>query len=636
MIDVIKEYLVSLGMSVDKHSFGEATRSIRTLETGVTNFAGTTVKSFALASTAIVSSLAAANAGIAIFLGNLAKADLETEKFARKMWLSKDTAESLKNSLSAMGATLEDLYLSPELLRNFNQLRATISGMKPPPEFQSQMKTIRSVQFEFQRMRLEATYALKWVGFYLFKYLEVPIQNSKRGLKGFNDAIIKSMPRWTKNVAQFFSWIARLGIAFVKGGRDVFRLFEKLGDYIPDRLKIIGAALVALGLLIKMGPFGLIFTLFTGLLLLLDDFYTYLEGGESALGPLWKKLQEFFKLLKDTGVIDRLGESFASNFRKIEGWIKTGREWIDQLFKKLEERGYLDSFVNAWWSTFDLLYKIIEGLWEWISEFFDDLNESGVLSGLIDSVIDLGKEVFTTIGWVADLVSTFLELESVQAVLEGIGSFISGTLQFGLEHVKQTIDSIVNGVKLARAWLSDDAVGLEEALVERKDLTEKAQNRASYYGGKIKEGISYLFADDKGSNPFVSNSIESAKQTDKLNNSVTNLPKGMEPSFKKALNESEMVKGFRTFNQDLNKGFNLMAMMINPDLFAQFHEMSTGLPNSYMYSSNSTSNQTYINNENKPVIYINSSEPKAVAREIEQQFTGWPAKNIRTIQPVTE
>ncbi|TRY23680.1 hypothetical protein FOI68_20665 [Brevibacillus sp. LEMMJ03] len=631
MIDVIKEYLVSLGMQVDKKSFDAADKTINTLEQGVKSFAGSTIRNFALASTAVVSAMATASIGILTFLGSLAKADLETEKFARRMWLSKDAAAELSNTLKAMGATIEDLYLSPELMRNFQQLRSTINEMKPPPEFQNQMKFIRSIQFEFQRLRLEATYGLQWIGYYLFKYLEGPLVRVKTTLQAMNKNVIQNMPNWSKNIAQVLSWVGRLGATFIHAGADVLRLVSELGDRIPRTIKIIGASLLGLAVLLKTGPLGIIFALLTSLLLLLDDFYTFLEGGESALGPLWKKLQDFYKLLKDTGAIDRLGKAFDNVFRTIEDWLKRAWGWLQQLYNKLQERGYLDTLESAWSSTFGLLFKIVQGLWGWVTAFFDELNDEGILSGLIDSVIDLGKEINETIGWVADLVSKFLELEEVQSVLEGIGNFVSGTLKFALELVKNTIDGITNSIKIARAWLSGDDEGLQQALKEQDALRKREAEFGQRYGGKIKDFFNFMFVDENAPNPFLSGTAESSKQADKINTSVTNLPKGMEPSFKKALNESELVKGFRSFNQDLNKGFNLLAMMINPEALRQYHDMSMGgLPSSYMYTASTTSNQTIIRTENKPTFYITSTDPKAAAQEVGQIWTGM---NIRSMRP---
>ncbi|MFC8686315.1 hypothetical protein [Brevibacillus porteri] len=634
MINVIKEYLVSLGMSVDQKSFDQADKAIETLEEGVKSFASSTVKSFAVAGTAIATTIATANVAIAKFLGNLAQADLENEKFATRMWISKDAAASLNNTLKAMNATIEDLYLSPELLRNFQQLRATINEMKPPPEFQNQMKTIRSIKFEFQRMRLEATYGLQWIGFYLFKYLEGPIKNIKKGFGGLNNAIIKSMPKWTKDIAQFLSWFVRLGIAMAKGGRDILRLFIMLGERVPTSIKLITTALLGLFLAIK-APFIGISLLITGILLLLDDFYTYVEGGNSAFGPLWKKIIDFYKMLKDTGVIDRFGRAFDQVMATIDRWIKRAVDGTESFIQHLNERGYLESLQRSFESTFDVIYKVVKGFADWVFAFFDELNDDGILSGLLKSVLDLSQELIDTIGWVADLVSQFLELDEVQVILEGLSNFISGTLKFALEGIKNTLDSVVATLRLAKAWVSGDDVGIDKALGDFAELKKRQDSFADHYGGKVKDFFNFMVADENAPNPFLSNTTTAGadKQNDRLNASINNLPRGLEPSFKKALNESELIKGFKNYNLDLKNGLTLLAGAINPEVFERYQALSTGTyAGNYMYSTNS--NQTIIQNENKATFNITSTDPKSAAQESNQQWSQWSGLNIRNLKSI--
>lgn len=617
MMNVIKEYLVSLGMSVDKNSFNEVTKQMQTLENGIKKFAGSVALEFSLAGGAIITALASATAAITGLLGGLAKADLEMDMFARRMWLSKENAAELNNTLKAMGATVEDLYLSPELLRNFQELRSTIRDMKPPPEFQNQMKFIRSIRLEFQRMRLEATYSLQWIGFYLFKYLEGPLHNIRQALSGFNDRLIKTMPEWTKTIAQGISWIARLVIALARAGSDIFHIFSKISEHIPKSIKAIGAALVALALIIQTGPFGILFTTFTAILLLLDDFYTYLDGGESAFAPLWKKLQEFYKTLKDTGVIERLGRAFDNAFKYIESGINQSWNALERLYQKMQESGYLDAYKKTWISTFNLLKIVIEGLWEKVTSFFDDLNSSGTLSGLIDSIINLGTEVSKTTGWVSDLVAKFLQIKEVQTVLEGIGNFISGTLNVLLDGIRFTLDNITNSLKIARTYMSGNDEEYQQALKERQEMIKKQDERGSYYGDKIRQGFDFLFMDETAPNPF-------------LSNNTNNTSNKVEPSFKKALNDSDVAKGIKSFKQDLNSGFNLLAAAINPDVFQNFQAMTAGgVPSSYMYNTNSSSSNTIINNDNRPIFNITSTDPKGAAQEVSQQWSGMNLRSMR-------
>lgn len=620
MIDVIKEYLVSLGMAVDKKSFDEATQTMAQVEKGTNNAVASMSKGFVAFGVAAAGAIASVTLGVGAFLGSLAKAELENEKFARQMWMSKDAAAELNNTLKAMNATVEDLYLSPELMRNFHELRATIKDMKPPPEFQNQMKFIRSIQFEFQRMRLEGTYALKWIGFYLFKYLEGPIKNIKSGLKGFNDAIIKNMPRWTKNVAQFLSWIVRLGIAMAKGGRDLLRMFGALGDRIPQSIKLIGAALLGLALILKTGPLGIIFALLTSVLLLLDDFYTYLEGGESALGPLWKKLQDFYKMLQDTGVIKRFGDGIETAFRKVESGLKEAWNWLVRLYKKFEENGTIANFREGIETNFGTAKQVIKDFSNWVGEVFDNLNKEGVLSELELSFVRLGKEISESYKAIAKFVEKTYGLKETQEVLKLIGDYIEGKLKFALETINDTLATITFTLKSARAFLTGDDKLQEEA--NREFFGEERYEKGTKSGLRnMSDAHRFRPTKEQGTTP---------PRDTRLEASVNNLPKGIEPSFKKALNESEVAKGLRTFNQDLNKGFELLARMINPDAFNYYQAMAAGTySNSYLY--NSMSNQTIIKNENKPAFYINSNDAKGVAREVEQTWTGMNIRNMRSL-----
>ena len=238
-LDIMKEYLVSLGFEVDKPTFDKSQRAIKTMDKAVSDFSGSVTKSFvktgssalknfAIAEAAVSSFFVAANVGIAKYISGLAEADIKNEMFARKMWMNKENAIAYKNSLSALGADIQDLYLSPELLEKFNQLRQQSFEMGPPEEFAAQMKNVRAITFEFQRMKLEAAYAMQWIGYYLYKYLEKPITEVKKRLKDFNDKLTLNMPHWTKQVAEFVSWFVRLGEAGVWGIQKIWEAFDQL------------------------------------------------------------------------------------------------------------------------------------------------------------------------------------------------------------------------------------------------------------------------------------------------------------------------------------------------------------------------------------------------------------------------
>lgn len=593
--NVIKSYLISLGMQVDQKTFDQADNAIESLEDGVKSFSNTVVKSFAAAGTAIIGTIATVNVAIAKFLGGLAQTDLENQKFATQMWISHDAAAELNNTLKAMNATIEDLYLSPELLRNFQQLRSTINEMKPPAEFKDQMKFIRSIQFEFQRLRLEGTYALQWIGFYLFKYLEGPIRSIKEGFSNFNDSLVESMPEWTRSIAQVLSWFVRLGHTIIQAGRDIFKLFDRIGDMIPTKIKVIGAALLALGIIMKTGPFGIFLTLISAGLLLLEDFYTYLRGGKSAFEPLWRRLQEFYQVLKDTGVIERLQQVFLASLDMISRAIYMVGDALIWLFERGKE------------------------LSAWLYEFFGELNKEGLLSGLLMSFGDFGKEILNLVTWVGELIAKFFELEQVKSILQGIGDFLKDTFTVALENIKSLLDKITATMKIVRTYFSGDDAGFEQALNEMENVNNRQTQANLAYAGKVGTFANYALFDENAPNPYGNNNANIARE--------------IEPSFKKALNDSELVKGFRTYTQDLKSGLNLMAMAINPEIYDRYQAMSAGTyDSSYAYSTNS--NQTIIRNDNNAVFHITAPSPQAAAQEVQTKWMGLNSMNLRNIRPV--
>ncbi|MGO4496424.1 hypothetical protein AB4114_11060 [Paenibacillus sp. 2RAB27] len=451
MLDVIKSYLVSLGFNVDRASFGQATQSMNTVEQSVSKFANTSVTKFAIAGAAVTTFVTTAVFGLAKFVGELAKADLEMEKLARQMWTSKDNAMAFDSTLKAMKVSLNDLYLSPELMRNFQMLRQQAMNMRAPAEYASEMKFIRSIQLEFTRLRLEAKYAMQWVGYYLVQYMAGPLTKIKAGLMNINDAIVKYMPVWTKEVARVLSWFIRAGETLVHFGRDVGGLFDKLAEKIPANLRIIGAAIVALGLLIKTGPIGILIFALTGLILLLDDFYTYMQGGESALGPLWEKLPEFMDKIS-------LGATKAITE-------------IGNLWDKLKDSKAADEIKKSFENVTGIFKSIAGGIKYQFKDIYEELQKRGEfqelktnLAGLATAVAELGA------AW-SGMIDETLELEWVQTALKGVAKIITTV-------VVQAVDTLNKSLAFTR-----DLIGAIAAIIN-KDLPALAK-----IGNRSKESI---------------------------------------------------------------------------------------------------------------------------------------------------
>jgi hypothetical protein len=415
MIETIKSYLVSLGFHVDKQSFNEVNKVMEGADKAVLKFAGGAVKEFATAAVAVEAFVAAAVVGIAKFVGDLAQADLANEKLARQMWTSKDNAAAFNNTLKAMGASLQDLYLSPELMRNFQTLRDQASNMRPPAEFNDQMKMIRSIQFEFTRLKLEATYALQWIGYYFVKYMGGPIKDIKLTLKEINDVIIKTMPSWTKVVAQVMSWFGQMGVTTVRAVKDVIRVFDDIGRGIPKNMKLIGAAVAALGLIISSGPIGMIMAAIGGIILLLDDFYTYLNGGDSMFGPFWAKLQNVFKDLK---------------------------QGVNDFWDTLKGNGTIESFEKGFSNTFEVIRKLFAGAKVWVQGLYEELKKQGVLSDLKISFENVIESVGNLFEAVTGLINKVLGFDGTKTGFTTLGKFLNDVIIVSLRTINGLLESI--------------------------------------------------------------------------------------------------------------------------------------------------------------------------------------------------
>jgi len=362
MIETIKEYLVSLGFKVDDSSLNNAQRAMRTIDASVSSFAGSSGKNFAKAATGVIAFVATANLALGKFITNLAQADLETEMFARRMWMSKDAAKAYQSSIDALGVSIDELYLSPELMQKYLELNKESRNMAVPTgEYDKQMQGIRDITFQFQRLKLEGTYALQWIGYYLTKYLAGPMGNVKDWLTKINDKIQETMPQWTKRIAEVASWFVRLGAAAwsIKGA---------LGAIVG-----VFAAFKMVSLLTN--PLAMLILGMTALLLLVDDFNTYQKGGESAFPELWKWLDKMGDRLKASGLDLKTFKDDLENIAKSATQLE---KTLDGLVEKLGIKGGLAGVIKTGiLSTLELLDDVLQSINMGIKELNDYITGKG-------------------------------------------------------------------------------------------------------------------------------------------------------------------------------------------------------------------------------------------------------------------
>lgn len=365
----LKEYLVKLGWDMDELGLNKVKSGLSSVERSADKIGNKFVKNFAKASTAVGGFLASVTTGVATFMGNVAQADLATERWAQRMWTTKENARSLTNALEAMGASYEDIfYMTPEEYKNMLELKNFSTSLQAPSELQDTLKQIRDIQQEINKTKVIVMNALQWIAYYLGQYLGDDIKNTKQAFENFNDYLVEKLPVVTEKIAKWLSWIIRLGktaITFLTNVKEkLTSLFEKL----PSQAKAATLAATAFIGALKMGPIGLFIAGITALLLLLDDYYTWQRGGKSAFD--WGNIfgssdgqlidlsyfETLFGNLDDT-------EEAISNIK--DTIVDVGEAWTDAWIA-LADAGFFDTLFGTIIESLNAILELIAGIGNWI------------------------------------------------------------------------------------------------------------------------------------------------------------------------------------------------------------------------------------------------------------------------------
>lgn len=164
------------------------------------------------------------------------------------------------------------------------------------------------------------------------------------------------------------------------------------------------------------------------LMLLIDDFMTYLDGGESQFGAFWGSMIEWIKenketllALKDTAiaVFEAIKEFFFTSIEALKNIIGGLGEYIGALVAFIVGifTGNTDLIIDAWLGMVQSVFKIMQGLGVFILGIADLILKSfgTSISGIISSFINM-------ISSVKSLITGFVS--SLPAILSSVADFI--------------------------------------------------------------------------------------------------------------------------------------------------------------------------------------------------------------------
>lgn len=428
--EMIQEYLVGLGAKIDKPGFSQAEATIKSLDRTVESSTGRMAANFARASAMIGTAIAGVSASVFGLMKSAAAQDLAMQKLSRQMMVSKDAAWTMKKATDALGESIQDIMLTPELMERFNKLAADGRKMKVGGDFAETMRGFRDLMFEFTRLKQEVSYAMTWVGYYLMKYLNRPLAEAREKFHSFNDMFVKNMSVWTEKAARMLVYIINVGKHFLMLVLDVGKALWSMWESFPKGVKIAAAAIAGLTLIMRANPLTRMFLLVGSLLLLIDDYYGHMEGKQSAFGTYWDKLNEYIKTAKKyweefSGAVsdfaDRVQSSSALNdflyvIKEIGGalWELATiyvDAWINQaqmLYESMEKHSAVDSLREAMqklWEIFMSVLGTVRDLIRWMGRLVNEVRRTKEYQDLIDAVGELADVLLETFNVILDLVN---------------------------------------------------------------------------------------------------------------------------------------------------------------------------------------------------------------------------------------
>lgn len=311
MSNILEEYLVRIGAEVDKDAFAGAAKAINNLS-GMLGKLGSILKYGA-----IFAGLAKVTEAVIDNIKAVASADLEYQKLAQSMWVTKDTAKTLSVILKTMGASQEDVAWVPELREQFFRLRQEMAELSTPADADNQLAWIREIGYDIQSLQLKLKMFKEWVVYYLIKELQPYIKEFQEFIRWLNDKFGKNLPTIARKVASVLASVVRVTMSLVKALKWLFEGIYNFINALPSKTKALVAVFAVVGAAIMAGPFGLMMMAIGTALIMLEDFFGYLEGRESSntLKPLWKWLTDENNPLHR--IIAKIGEGIAFIIEKL-------------------------------------------------------------------------------------------------------------------------------------------------------------------------------------------------------------------------------------------------------------------------------------------------------------------------------
>lgn len=349
-------------------------------------FAGTTVGAFALIGVAAVATMASIKKLVSS-LKELANDDIKFEKLSRQLWTTKENAREVGTALETLDASMEDLWLSPTLLKQFKELTSDLKNMKLPADFNKNIKVVQGLGLEFKRTKQMIGQFFKLIGSYVLKYIAGPLDEVRGKAHGMNDWLVQNIPKIAKVIGTIIGVLLRIIMIIGKITAvitkilipitSIIKAISKLGDTfskMPEPVKKAVKIIVGLIMLI-LNPILLVIGL-------IDDIMTYFRGGKSVIGSFIDKIvnksETAGKIIK--GIMTTIKAILTGGLSLLpwDNYWKKAKETFENIKDKAKETW---DKVKEWSEgKLDKAKEFIQGAKEKVSGFNNNINNNSTAS----------------------------------------------------------------------------------------------------------------------------------------------------------------------------------------------------------------------------------------------------------------
>ena len=309
MENVLEEYLVKLGIQFDNNALKKAKGSVDDFKKKLEGMISKNV--YATATTNFVGAIGAITIEITKMVNQVAKADMQYQLLAQRMFMSVQATKAFTLASETMGNSLQEIAWNVELRERYFDLVDMVNKLEIPQESRDMLKQVRGIGHEFDRLKLAGKLSLEWLAVHILNLNKGGVAELKSQLRSFTETIFEKIPIWTKQLAEFLDVPIKLALTVIRFLGDVkdvavpvlstiWNWLIKIWDMMAPwskQLVILSGLLIAVFSPV-LGPIAAATVALTTFFLLLEDFYAYCDGRKSSelLEPFW----EFAEFLKFT------------------------------------------------------------------------------------------------------------------------------------------------------------------------------------------------------------------------------------------------------------------------------------------------------------------------------------------------